>query len=160
MNDLNFKLERLIAELTDYKKYKEILMDTCQKMIDSYQLKLDMYNKDIKEKELFIKCQINALLEQNESELKETKTELNYKTPSAKFYFKKSSFSMKLKNDFNENEIPDDFIKTIRKVDWNEYKKTLKIVEDKDYVINEDGEIIESVEIVKKPKSELNIKYL
>jgi hypothetical protein len=91
--------------------------------------------------------------------MKETKTELNYKTPSAKVYFKKQQSVMKLKEDFNENEIPDRFIKVKRDVNWAGYKALLKIVGDN--VINQQtGEIVESVKIELKPESELNIKIL
>ena len=157
--DLNFEIEKMIAELKQYKNDKQVLIDTCQKMVDMHQSKIEMYKKAVHDKETFIKYNIQNLLDANKDELKETKTELSYKVPSAKIYFKKPTQKLVLKHDYNNQDIPDRFLKTSYKVDWAAYKKILQISGDQ--VVNiQSGEIVDSVEIEKTDKSELNIKFL
>lgn len=157
--ELNFKIELLIDELRRYKSDREDRLNTNKQMIELYTRKLKLLEKDIADKEQYIQTQITNLLDENLDKMNETKTELNYKTPSAKVFFKKQQKVIKLKEDFNENEIPDRFIKVKRDVNWAGYKALLKIVGDN--VINQQtGEIVESVKIELKPESELNIKLL
>lgn len=157
--DLNFKVELLIDELRRYKEDRVDQLNTNKKMISLYQNKLNLLEKDIADKEQYIKSQITNLLDENLDKMKETKTEFNYKTPSAKVFFKKQQNVMKLKPDYSENEIPSKFIKVERSVNWAGFKALLKIVGD-NVVNTQNGEIVESVDIELKPESELNIKLL
>jgi hypothetical protein len=89
--------------------------------------------------------------------MKQTKTEQNYKLPSGKIFIKKESQSMKLNEEFNEEEIPDRFIKVEKSVKWGDFKKILKI--DGDCVVNtQTGEIIKSVDIKTFSGGQLDIK--
>lgn len=157
--DLNFKVELLIDELRRYKGDREDQLNTNKRMIELYKSKLSILEKDIADKEQYIKTQITNLLDENFDKMKETKTEFNYKTPSAKVFFKKQQNVMKLKENFNENEIPSRFIKVERSVNWAGFKALLKIV-DNNVINQQTGEIVESVDIELKPESELNIKIL
>lgn len=157
--DLNFKIELLVDELRKYKNDRESQLSTNKKMISLYQNKLNLLEKDIEDKEQYIKNQITNLLDENLDKMKETKTEISYKTPSSKVFFTKKKNVMKLDENFNENEIPTRFIKVERSVNWAGFKALLKIVGN-DVINQQTGEIVNCIKIEKKPESELNIKLL
>jgi hypothetical protein len=152
-NDVN--MEILLIELKQFKDDKERLINTCEKMINNYQEKIELYKSQLDVKETNIKERLFGMIEL--CEMKETKTEFNYKLPSGKIFLKKESQSMKLKSEYDDGEIPEKFLKVEKSVKWGDFKKILKI--DGDCVINaQTGEIIKSVEIEKKPAGQLDIK--
>lgn len=152
-NDVN--MEILLIELRQFKEDKQRLIDTCEKMINNYREKIEFYKSQVDVKETNVKEQLFGMIEL--FEMKETKTEFNYKLPSGKVFIKKDKQDIKLKANYNELEIPKRFLKVEKSVKWGDFKKILKI--DGDCVINtQTGEIIESVEIENKPAGQLDIK--
>lgn len=152
----DYKMERLINELKEFKAEKQRIIDTSKEMIEFYKLKIEQCNESLGLKLMYIEEQISNLLEFDE--MKETKTGYNYVLPSAKIVITKEKFDMKLKNDdLKLEEIPDRFIKTERKVKWGDFKKLLVI--DGGNVINtQTGEIVESVEVEKVEGGKINLK--
>lgn len=165
MDNLNFEIERFVNELKEFKSEKDKLIRTCEQMINCYKDKINKYEEMIKDKETFIKNNIDTLLEVHSNELKETKTELNYKVPSAKLFYKKASEKMALSDNLKDDDdlkiekVPSRFLQNIISINWSAYKRILKIVDNQ--VINtQTGEIVDSVDIIKTDKSDLNIKFL
>lgn len=153
INDL--KMENMIEELKDFKADKERLIDICRAKITEYTEKIDSYEMEIKTKEELIKEKLFGMVERDK--MKITKTEYNYKLPSGKIFIKKDKLDIKLKKNYNESEIPENFIKIEKSVKWGEFKKILKI-EDENVINIKTGEILESVEIEVKKGGKLDIK--
>lgn len=152
-NDYN--IEKLLVELKQFKDEKQRLIDTCFKVIEDYHYKINCYIDSMETKENYVKDQILSMIEVDK--MKDTKTQKNYSLPSGKLVIPKESYSLKMKEDLNFEEIPDRFIKTEKKVKWNDYKKLLRVV-DGEVVNIQTGEIINNVEAVKKSGGTLEIK--
>lgn len=145
--DKNFEIEKRLINLKKYEDEKQGLIETCEKMVNYYNNQITTYLEDIHQEQKRVLDQIDAMLDLED--LKETKTQFSYKTPSFKLTKKKERFEMKLtKKDIDK--IPEKFIKVKREIDWNGFKKVLMC--DGDEIVNaETGEIIDIVELVKKP---------
>lgn len=159
MDNINadFKMETALNNFKNYKEEKERLINISKKMIEAYNEKIFEYQNQINNQEKLLKEQLFAMI--NQDKMKETKTEYNYKLPTAKIFIKKDIKSIQLKKNYDENEIPAEFIKVTRSVDWFNFKKNLKI--NGNNIINTlTGEIVESVEIKTSIGGELNFKIL
>lgn len=149
--DKNFEIEKRLINLKKYEDEKQGLIETCEKMVNYYNNQITTYLTDIHQEQKRVLDQIDAMLD--DEDLKETKTQFSYKTPSFKLTKKKERFEMKL-IDNDTYGLDEKYIKTTKKIaiDWANYKKILKIDEDENNVINtETGEIVDNVEIIKKP---------
>jgi hypothetical protein len=150
----NLEIEKKVIEFKKYKEENEKLKNTCELLIKEYREKIEEYNNNIQKAEDSLKEQLFRSIP--DADFKETKTQFNYRFPSGSFIKKKPSKSIKLRSDYKESEIPKDFIKIKKSVDWINFKKNLIINDDK--IINKNtGEIIESCEIETKPE-EFRIK--
>ena len=150
----DYQMEKLLKELTEFTKEKERLMLVAAQMRDEYQNKINMYQEEILKKEQYTKDVIHSLIDIEE--MKDTKTQKSYQLVSGKIIIPKEKYNMKLKAEYNENTIPDNFIEVKRSVKWGEYKKTLAIVDNQ--VINkETGEIVDNVEIEKVEGGKLKL---
>lgn len=146
--------EKALVSLKADREEKERMVNVCNQMILEYQAKIQGLENNYSEKEDFIKHTLQAYMETVET--KETKTQHSYKLPSAKLIYKNSTQAIE-KDDKKLLEcIDEQYIKTERKIDWANYKKGLKIVEGN--VINNDGEIVEGVNVVEK-EGEFQIKF-
>lgn len=156
INNMQFTAELKITEFKQLKEEKTALIDTCKKMIEMYQEKIFGYEDSINKAEDNLKAELFAMIPHEA--FKQTKTQFSYKTPSGQIIRKKQQQSIKLKSEYNEDEIPQEFIKVSRSVKWADFKKTLIINDGK--VVNKDtGEIIESCDIELSPE-EFKIKIL
>lgn len=152
-NDL--QMERLLNELKEFKEEKQRLIDLATKMVEEYQGKINMYQEEISSKEQYTKDVLYSLVDFEK--MKETKTQKSYQLVSGKITIPKDKFKMKLKSEYDENNIPNRFIEVKKVVKWGDYKKILKIVEGE--VVNiQTGEIVDNVEIEKVEGGKLNLK--
>lgn len=153
----DYQMERLLNELREFTDEKERLIDISKKMIEEYQDKVKFYEEQIQIKEEYTKGQIFSLIEVDK--MKDTKTQKSYQLVSGKITITKDKYNMKLKAEYNENTIPDNFIEVKRSVKWGEYKKTLTIV-DNQVVNKETGEIVDNVDIEKVEGGQINLKLV
>jgi len=151
----DYQMEKLIVELKEFTEEKERLMLIASKMRDEYQDKINMYQDEILKKEQYTKDVIYSLIEVDK--MKNNKTEQSYRLPSAKISIKKESKVMKLKPEYDCEEIPDKYLQTNVTVKWSEFKKTL-IINGDDVVNKDTGEILKSVEVQTKIGGQLEIK--
>lgn len=142
-------IEKKINEFKLKKLENERLILTCKDMIQYYKEKIFEYDNNNINLEECLKKELFEIIPQ--SSMKETKTQLSYKVPSGTFIKKFSQKILKLKNEYKENEIPEQFIKITKSVDWINFKKNLII--ENDLVLNIDtGEVIECCNIETKPE--------
>ena len=108
----DYQMEKLLKELTEFTKEKERLMLVAAQMRDEYQDKINMYQEEILKKEQYTKDVIHSLIDIEE--MKDTKTQKSYQLVSGKITISKEKYNMKLKAEYNENTIPDNFIEVKR----------------------------------------------
>jgi hypothetical protein len=151
----DYKMEKILKEFKEFKEEKQRLILLAEEMKKEYQEKICEYQEQILSQEKYVKTTIAALIEIDK--MKDTKTQKSYELVSGKIIIPKDKYNMKLKKEIDFNEISDKFIEIKKAIKWADYKKTLKIIDDK--VINiETGEIIDNVEIEKVQGGQLNIK--
>jgi hypothetical protein len=148
-------IEKLIKDFKEYEQEKERMINVCLGVINDYNRKIDQYTYDILSKRNGLENQIKSMMDIKE--MKENKTEYAYNLPSCKVSFKKERHLMKLKEEFNIDNVPSKFIKEVRKVDWNNYKKVLQ-VKGEDIINIQTGEIVEDVVLEKTGGGELVLK--
>lgn len=147
--EIDVTIEKKINEFKLKKMENERLISTCKDMINHYKEKIFEYENSNINLEEGLKKELFEIIPQNS--MKESKTQLSYKVPSGTFIKKFPKDVLKLKEKYNESEIPEHFIKVTRSVDWINFKKNLII--ENDLVINIDtGEIVECCNIEKKPE--------
>lgn len=151
----DYQMEKLLNELREFKEDKERLMLIAAKMRDEYQDKINMYQDEILKKEQYTKDVIHSLIDIEQ--MKETKTQKSYQLVSGKITIPKDKYNMKLKEEYDENKIPDKYITVKRSVNWGEYKKKLTI-HGNDVINKETGEIVDNVEIEKVEGGKINLK--
>jgi hypothetical protein len=169
--DMDCVFEDEINNLKMKEKEAERYLYVCKKKIKEYEEKLKKAEERIHALREYTKniiySQLNVSIEKNlvdKNSIKETKTQLTYIIPSAKFIFKKEKEKIIKKNEgalieyLYKNQLTD-FIKVEKNSKWGEFKKQLKISNGN--IINEDGEIvsIDGVSIETEPAS-FEIKYI
>lgn len=155
-NNMNndYKMEKILKEFKNFKAEKERLIKLAEEMKKEYQEKIYEYQEQILSQEKYVKTTIAVLIEIDK--MKDTKTQKSYELVSGKIIIPKDKYNIKLKKEIDFNKISDKFIEIKKSIKWADYKKTLKIIDDK--VINTEGEIIDNVEIEKVQGGQLNIK--
>lgn|SRR4030065_809259 len=155
--DLEVEIEKLGLELINFKRSKEKVIKTCEQMIEYYKRLINGHNEEIALKEKDINLKVINLSQ--DLEFHETKTLKTLELPSFTLRLVKQSRDMRLKDEYNEDEIPDSFINVKKYVRWQQFKTQLSIVGD-NVVLNETGEVLSSIEIVNKPeKFEIKSKW-
>ena len=151
----DYKMEKILKEFKNFKEEKERLIKLAEEMKKEYQEKIYEYQEQILNQETYVKSTLAALIEIDK--MKDTKTQKSHELVSGKIIISKDKYNMKLKKEIDFNEISDKFIEIKKSIKWANYKKVLKIIDDK--VINlETGEIVDNVEIEKVQGGLLNIK--
>jgi hypothetical protein len=151
----DISIEKLINDFKEYEKEKDKMINICLGVIDDYNKKIDQYSYDILSKRKGLENQIKSMMDIKE--MKDNKTEYAYTLPSCKISFKKERHLMKLREEFNIDNVPNKFVKEVKKVDWNNYKKVLQ-VKGEEIVNIQTGEVVEDVILEKTGGGELAIK--
>jgi hypothetical protein len=144
LQDKNINAELIVNDFKEVKLENEKLIITCENMIARYQEKILEYKGNIENAEESLKQKLFSMIP--EEDYKETRTQYTYKTPSCKLTRKKAFKTIALKTDYIEKEIPKEFIKIKKSVDWINFKKDL-VIEGESIINKTTGEIIESCEI-------------
>lgn len=151
----DYQMEKLLNELREFTEEKERLMLLAAKMRDEYQDKINMYQDEILRKEQYTKDIIHSLIDIEE--MKDTKTQKSYQLVSGKIIIPKDKFNIKLKSEYDESKIPDEYITVKRSVNWGEYKKQL-CIHGNEVINKETGEIVDNVEIEKVEGGKIKFK--
>jgi hypothetical protein len=149
-DNINYLAEKKVLEFKKNKEEKENLIETCKKIIEEYKEKIYNYENDIKKNQERLKEELFNLIPNNE--FRETNTQFKYCIPSGDIIRKKAYKDVKLKEFIEDKDIPIEYLKIKKTIDWINFKKKLEIQNES--VINKDtGEIINIVEIVSNPES-------
>jgi len=151
----DYQMEKLLVELKEFTEEKERLMLVAKKMIEEYQDKINMYQEQILQKEQYTKDVIYSLIEIDK--MKDTKTQKSYQLVSGKVIIPKDKYTIKLKSEYDESKIPEEYITVKRSVNWGEYKKQLNI-HGNEVINKETGEIVDNVEIEKVEGGKIKFK--
>lgn len=157
MESINTLVEFKVRELIEMKEEIQEEMYTCENMIKFYQEKIKNYQEEIEKAENQVKSEIMAMVP--EKDYKKAKTQVSYKFPSGQLIRKKKTEKIILNKEFDETEIPPNFIKTkiTKAVDWINFKKKLVISNEK--IVNvETGEIITKSCDIEKMSEEIKLK--
>jgi hypothetical protein len=122
-NQRDVVIERTIQEFKQLVAENERLIGICEELINQYNYKIEGYKNNIKQSEEHLKALITA--QYSIEEMNELKTEYNIKFPSAKISVSKDSIKM-IKPEVDN--CPPEYIKITKAVDWAEFKKNLKIL--------------------------------
>lgn len=134
--------EWCIKKIRRVRKESERLCDTCKAEIEYYKQKLDEYEQKAESE-----CQFytDKLLKYFRTvEPKETKTQLKYELPSGKLIVKKAGYKYNHDDEALISRLKaeglTDFVKTVEKLDWAEYKKTLTFADG--VAVDKNGEVV------------------
>ena len=136
------------------------LINLVNSEIEALNVKAQELERNLDSKTGYLKSKLYEYF--NTVEHKETKTQSSYKLLSGSLVFKKATTKIKRPDDSKLLEILkgidplDTYVETIEKPKWAEFKKTLTLSDD-GHVIDENGEIIESIEVEDVP-GEFNVK--
>lgn len=144
-------IEKMLVDLKKYKEEMERHIEICESQILDYKYKINKYKESISNREGNVLTQVMTQL--SKEEMKETSTQHSYSLPTGKIIIKKPSEKIVLNNEFNMNEIPENFVKTKQSVDFAKFKKHLRIIDG--CVINmTTGEVLnDSFSVEKIPES-------
>jgi len=126
LSERDFFIEKSIQEFKEIEGDNKRLIKIAEEMIKEYNDKINQYNSIISTAEAELLSRIQTQVDIKE--MKETKTEYNLKFPSAKVSISKDK-TVLVKPD--TNKCPDEFLKVSVSVDWINYKKNLKVENDK-----------------------------
>lgn len=146
--NIDVQIELRSIEFINIEKDKLRKIDTIKKMIEYYKYMLNNEENALGVLRQNYESEILNLAQ--DVEWRETKTMLKYELPSVDLVYTKESEDMKLKDDYNDAEIPDEYINVKRYVNWQKLKSQCAIVSGT-VVFNKTGEIMNGIDIVKKP---------
>ena len=136
------------------------LVALAEEEIKGYKDKIELLDYQLERRTGYLKSKLYEYF--NTVEHKDTKTQSSYKLLSGSLVFKKPTTKIKRPDDGKLLKILkgidplDTYVETIEKPKWAEFKKTLTLSDD-GHVIDENGEIIESIEVEDLP-GEFNVK--
>jgi len=116
--------------------------------------RIEEYESEISVAESELKNVLKDYMSQIET--KETKTQFSYKLPSAQLIYKKPSLDIVKCEETLLKNIDEKYIKTTKKVDWANFKKTISVIGEN--AVDEDGVVIEGLSVVEK-EGEFKIKF-
>jgi hypothetical protein len=155
---IDIMIENKAIDFINYKNEMEHQIKICEEQVRKYQEKIEEYKLNIENESNRLKNDIEISLRSNHIDMRETKTQRVYQTPSIKYIHKLAKKDIKLIDNVDIYEIPIDYIKMEEKILWNEFKKTLFIENGK--VLSKDtGEIIDICEIIEKDEK-VEVKIL
>lgn len=154
-------LESKVNKFKDFQREKQLIIDVSNEKIKEYEEKIKEYELILHNYKFDFESQVEIIIE--DSKIQPTrlmKTGNKFILPSAEIQIKNPTKNIISKKDFKYSEIPEKYLKETKKVtiDIVTMKKELKlkILENGD-IVDSDGVIYESFEVVKKEK-EIKIK--
>jgi hypothetical protein len=155
---IDIMIENKAIDFINYKNEMEHQIKICEEQIKKYQEKIEEYKFNIESESNRLKNDIEISLKSNHIDMRETKTQRVYQTPSIKYIHKLPKQEIKLMDNVDAYEVPVDFIEMKEKILWNEFKKTL-FIENGKVLSKETGEIIDVCEIIEKDEK-VEVKIL
>lgn len=132
----------------------ERLIKIADSEIEELQQKKEALKKSLESKTGYLKSKLYEYFGQVEH--KETKTQETYKLLSGSLVLKKPATKIKRPDDdrllgiLKEIDPLEQYVETIQKPKWAEFKKTLKLL-DNGQIVDEDGDIVEGLEVEDVP---------
>ena len=132
----------------------ERLIKIADSEIEELQQKKEALKKSLESKTGYLKSKLFEYF--TKVEHKETKTQETYKLLSGSLVLKKPATKIKRPDDdrllgiLKEIDPLEQYVETIQKPKWAEFKKTLKLL-DNGQIVDEDGDIVEGLEVEDVP---------
>lgn len=145
--------EWALKKIAEERAETQRMINVCQTFINEYQMKAENYSKQYESKTAYLKEQLRLYFESVPH--KATKTQETYKLPSGTLKRKFGTPEFKVDNDILVKWLEDNefgsYVKTEKKAQWGELKKTVTVRSDK--IISVNGEIIDGVTAQERPDS-------
>lgn len=149
--DTDVKAEWCITKLKEEQEQTERLKNISKQMIEMYQEKIKELDEKHQSKTAYLKSQLNSYFQTVERKI--TKTQETYKlvTATLKLKHKNPKIIQDAEKllEYLENNNHQEYIETVKKPKWGEFKKQLKQVNNK--YVDEDGQIVEGVTLEELP---------
>ena len=142
--------EQTLKSIAKLQREYERMQTVCEQQISYYKTHMQWYERSYQYERSRLESMLANYFEQVEP--KETKTQATYKLPSGKLIkkFEKPQI-VPDKDKLKKVLLGTEFVELEPQLKWNEYKKTLSIVESSGVVVNSYGEIVEGVSVEIKP---------
>ena len=131
------------------------LVEIAKAEIEEINKKVALIDQQLESRTGFLKSKLYDYFQKVDH--KETKTQENYKLLDGSLVWKKPSIKIKKPDDdkllavLEKVDILEEFVETIKKPKWAEFKKTLNIADGQ--IVDEYGDIIEGLELEETPGS-------
>lgn len=150
--DTDEKAEWAIKKIAEERAEAQRYISVCQNAISTYQDKIKKAKADLDNKTSYFTFQLQRYMDTVKA--KETKTQKTYKLPSGtlKVKYQKPEYKRdedKLTEFLKKNYT--DYVETVYKPKWAEFKKATNfITKDGKAIIEDTGEVVEGVEVIER----------